>query len=613
MFDEIRRSQIITTFGIGSITDLKDYSGILKSPDVWRPNMLNELEIDQRIDDPRLADMLGVQFFVMPPPKTETGYRIPFTLFPRMLYCPKCKRLRDARYWFPNGIPKSYQLYCDCLRSVSIKKKRTHILPSRFIVICPKGHLEDFPYEKWVHKYQECSCSNQDDYYPDLEYHAIGGGASLEDIKIKCRKCGKTRSMAGALTNSYHDGFRCAGNKPELFDKRPFFESCNASHEHVRFVLRGASNVYFPKIYSSLLIPPFSGEVAEIIQMKEEFKTLLRQKKDGASVFDANKSYYISKWSEEFKLDSIVIVEIVDNLLSPKHGKLSLEEFKLDEYRAFNENVNSIDPNFKNKEMLVNALRKFKIDRLIKSLRLREIRVLSGYSRVKPYDSNTLVASDITDAAEQSQMSISFVSVAPRTSKTWLPGIEVFGEGIFLRFSNEMLTQEENKNQLIIKRMARLSSNINSFRLESGFSIAPINARFVALHTLSHILLKRIAFESGYQLASLRERIYCNIEAVEDTSQMNGILIYTADTDTEGTLGGLSRLANDIIMSQMIQDALDESEWCSSDPVCRESSGQGMGSLNLAACHSCCLIPETCCEHGNRFLDRTLMDLFFGE
>ena len=29
--------------------------------------------------------------------------------------------------------------------------------------------------------------------------------------------------------------------------------------------------------------------------------------------------------------------------------------------------------------------------------------------------------------------------------------------------------------------------------------------------------------------------------------------------------------------------------------------------MNLAACHSCLLLPETCCEEGNRYLDRSML------
>ena len=37
------------------------------------------------------------------------------------------------------------------------------------------------------------------------------------------------------------------------------------------------------------------------------------------------------------------------------------------------------------------------------------------------------------------------------------------------------------------------------------------------------------------------------------------------------------------------------------------SKGQGQDSLNLAACHACGLLPKTCCEERNVFLDRRLV------
>ena len=41
----------------------------------------------------------------------------------------------------------------------------------------------------------------------------------------------------------------------------------------------------------------------------------------------------------------------------------------------------------------------------------------------------------------------------------------------------------------------------------------------------------------------------------------------------------------------------------------RQRAGFGIDSdsLNLAACHACGLLPETCCEERNAFLDRGLV------
>lgn len=126
-------------------------------------------------------------------------------------------------------------------------------------------------------------------------------------------------------------------------------------------------------------------------------------------------------------------------------------------------------------------------------------------------------------------------------------------------------------------------------------------------HRLAHLLINRLTFECGYASASLRERLYVSNS---ETNPMAGILIYTAAGDSEGTMGGLVRMGKPGYLEPIFRRAIESAEWCSSDPVCRElgaKSGQGPDSCNLAACHSCALLPETSCEEFNRFLDRSLM------
>ncbi len=88
---------------------------------------------------------------------------------------------------------------------------------------------------------------------------------------------------------------------------------------------------------------------------------------------------------------------------------------------------------------------------------------------------------------------------------------------------------------------------------------------------------------------------------------MAGILIYTASGDSDGTLGGLVRQGRPDKLPHLIRKAIVAAQWCSSDPLCIESHGQGLDSLNLAACHACALLPETSCEEFNRLLDRGLV------
>jgi hypothetical protein len=127
-----------------------------------------------------------------------------------------------------------------------------------------------------------------------------------------------------------------------------------------------------------------------------------------------------------------------------------------------------------------------------------------------------------------------------------------------------------------------------------------ISARKILIHTLSHLLIRELEYVCGYPMSSLQEKLY-----VSDT--MNGFLISAYD-GTDGYLGGLSKLCNNIDnLREIIASALNRAKNCSLDPICYESEGQGIAQLNLAACHSCTLIPETSCEMSNLFLDRQLV------
>ena len=57
-------------------------------------------------------------------------------------------------------------------------------------------------------------------------------------------------------------------------------------------------------------------------------------------------------------------------------------------------------------------------------------------------------------------------------------------------------------------------------------------------------------------------------------------------------------------MQTTFENTLQESTWCSNDPLCIESTSQGYMGLNYAACHACSLLPETSCEAMNCLIDR---------
>jgi hypothetical protein len=88
---------------------------------------------------------------------------------------------------------------------------------------------------------------------------------------------------------------------------------------------------------------------------------------------------------------------------------------------------------------------------------------------------------------------------------------------------------------------------------------------------------------------------------------MAGLLVYTATSDSAGSLGGVIAQADPGRLEVTIQEALERVSWCSADPLCSESEAAGVDSLNLAACHACVLLPEVSCEEMNVLLDRGLL------
>jgi hypothetical protein len=186
---------------------------------------------------------------------------------------------------------------------------------------------------------------------------------------------------------------------------------------------------------------------------------------------------------------------------------------------------------------------------------------------------------------------------------SWLPAIEVYGEGIFFEFSSDELKKWAAKEE-VKERLAPLDAAYQqSFFGKSN--PGNLRAEYVLLHTFAHLIINQLSYECGYGSSSIKERIYC--EKCSDDLEMCGVLIYTASGDSEGSLGGLVRRGEPGKLEDTIIAALENAKWCSSDPICITLPGQGPESLNRAACHNCALLPETCCECGNRLLDRGLV------
>ncbi|MBO0429995.1 DUF1998 domain-containing protein [Vagococcus fluvialis] len=181
------------------------------------------------------------------------------------------------------------------------------------------------------------------------------------------------------------------------------------------------------------------------------------------------------------------------------------------------------------------------------------------------------------------------------TDRRWYPAKRVYGEGIFIEI-NSKLTADWEKKEELTSHYSKLEARVGEFYLREKFD----SPSAILMHTLSHALIKELSKQSGYPITSIRERLYLS-------DNEKGILLYVTDSDKAGTYGGLVRLAKKEKFEEIMSTALNNMEWCSSDPVCFElgdSFGQGVQNSNGAACHNCSFVPSTSCSYRNCFLDR---------
>ena len=237
------------------------------------------------------------------------------------------------------------------------------------------------------------------------------------------------------------------------------------------------------------------------------------------------------------------------------------------------------------------------IERWISSVvlleRLREVNALLGFTRVEAPE-------ETVDPDERPPMA-NICADAP----TWVPAGRVHGEGIFIRFNEDVLQKWERRDSVRARDDKLILGhkgwrNARRLNPDEGYP----GARYVLLHTIAHLLIRELALECGYNAASIRERIYADAEGEQPQA---GVLVYTAAADSDGTLGGLVNLGKPENFGRLFTQALSRARICSSDPLCAEHEPNKDRSLHAAACHACSFVSETSCERGNRYIDRALV------
>ncbi len=546
-----RQSQLVTTYGVGSLFPSGDQSFMIAGIDEWYADRCIEVE------EPRLAKSLGIRTFRAPSTGARSG-DVPAVRFPAYHYCPECRKLD----YFWKFDPRS-------MRCTACERDLT---PSRFVACCENGHIEDFPYFQWLHRGQSSSGGTH-----TMSLRTRGASSSLADIVISC-DCGvRAHDLDGSFTpGALREIKRCGGKRPWLLDADD--EVCE---KPLRVLQRGSSNVWFAAVRSSISIPPWSSPNARFVT---RVWSLLEHIPEPA-LEEALRSMLASHPRSGMTLEGVLAQTRLRKGLDPDHVP-SDADLRAEEYLALVEG-NDEGPHDTFQCVAVDVAPELRgvVAQVSSATRLREVRALHGFSRVTAMPTDTVSP-----------------RLAPLSSRAtdWLPATEVLGEGIFVRL-DEALVSSWEKSPLAGDRCAMLAESLERRAREADLPAPePPSARFVAVHSLAHAVLQELSLDAGYPVGSLRERVYADRDQA-------GFLVYTASSDAAGSLGGLAALAEPRFFGHVLRAAISRAGWCSNDPVCAESGPSGADGLNLAACHACLLLPETSCEHRNLFLDRVML------
>lgn len=571
---QIRPSQFITTYGPGSVLETR--SGPVIIPSFDRVFVPLGLRIDDfEIHDTRLvrSPELNGAGIARVPTNAELGIEDQTPVyqsdaFPYWSLCTVHEILYQAR----NGCPQ-------CGGSTFQIREKSGREAIRFVLACTNGHLDDVDWGHVIHAGPTCQ--------PAPQYYIWkGGGSSLRNVRIEC-----PNSRCGAnviLGDAYNRDWKCSGRFPER-GTRSTSPSCAA---RARILQRGAANLRVPEVVSALTIPPLTTKLTNILEDPRVLtvcRSLIRKNDlttdnfvDAISndvqpplVASVLKTLVDTPWAElEPAIHDVVFIatnpgrplkdEEFDSLRhAAEHGAPSIPSPQV-----------GAPPQF---EVLLSNVRQVSGPagrirfRVVPISRLRMVLVQRAYRR--PVNSQ-----------DGAPVDVSFNS----GTRSWYPGVELFGEGIYIDCDDADLQLGGANAQAWERSYQQCPTDV---------TLHPVH---IWWHSLSHRLLRSLSVDSGYSSASIRERVYFG--STKQGVPIGGVLFYTVQPGGDGTLGGLISLVPNF--QRVIVSAMSDVRTCSNDPLCDDTAPNG---ANGAACYSCLFTSETSCEERNMRLDRGLL------
>jgi hypothetical protein len=564
----IRASETVSPYGPGAIVDILGQSFMVPTGDRWPSS-----KVRREVRSDRLAEALGVDELWAAPtthkPEDQKTPGLEFERFPSWLFCQVCRRMsRWNRSRETGGAPHCEEIGCD-----------GRLVPMRFVAVCTaKSHISDVPWVKWLHSTYDGDCAAAD----RLKFEAAAGRAEgLSSLQVSCERCGHRRSLGDLRRDVFvSEGFTCRGQQPWESD----WGTCGRPLDPQQ---RGATSLHFADTMSAIDIPVVESrrDQNEETLQRHAFFTALKA---------ATESGQRDMLAQQIAKDTgIPIAEVLEAAGPPVAAGVDVRQtrssLQADEYEAFVAAIAETAPmaDFKTRPAKLasdNGNAADGLAALISDIvmvdRVRDVRAVIGFRRYTP-DAELVPAVPFAEY-----------------ERKWLPAVEGYGEGVFLRFDAPAV-RAWAKQDVVQQRAETVATHQAASNLGGRLHVA--SPEYTLLHTFAHLLMRELSFGSGYTAASIRERIYC------ESDGDYGVFVYTTSSDIEGTLGGLVRQGEPDLLAEAIVRALEQAAWCPNDPVCIESEPQSIDGLNLAACHACCLAPETSCESQNLLLDRSLV------
>lgn len=556
---QVRKSTFIYSNGPGSI--IEGPSGFSRIVPLlhtglgiyWRENIFN----NSRIENPRLENLIKTYVGCSNPGIMELPSNIPIyhtKKFPEWKICYNTKEHEKHEV----NVPVLYKgEYCPLCGKID---KSSSV---RFVMACSSGHLSDVNWNFAVHYKKKC----------DGEYYLWKPGNTLSDIKITCCKCSSHTDM----NRIYGIPFPCTGDLLEKENK----ENCD---KKMWVAQRNSTSLYIPVTMALLKTDEEEGLVSAVNAISQTLDTIIMMDKNIPIDEEGTKDLIINIVNNNTKISDsnkkIIIDYLEENIVSnlinfyqsiKDQTKEEFIQYIYKEFEFLEKTVNGEEPMELQLDANTNAhLKVYPVNALTVDT------VNLGYMRIMDKDEahHVYVGSKL-DSGE---------------TITVFPGIENSGEGI-------LITTNDIPNLNKYLELWKLDEKDNN--LQSKMWKDMISPSFVWLHTLSHAIMLEISIFDGYSSASVRERIY-----MKPGSRAGGILLYTSAYGN-GAMGGLSGITLSD-MKIILGRALSRVEICSNDPVCLNERKK-LDGYNGAACFSCIMVPETSCEHGNKYLDRHIL------